>query len=49
MKAVHVMPNDDKHTASVDCPCRPIEDDQTRRAIAQGVETARVFVHRELS
>jgi hypothetical protein len=46
---VHVMPNDGKHIASPGCPCTPKEDDETRRLRAQGLVSARVWVHHQLS
>ena len=42
---VHVMPNDGTHCTSVECFCRPVEDDETRRLIAQGLPSARVWIH----
>lgn len=40
---VHVMPNDGKHEAFERCHCRPVEDEQTRRAIAAGQQSACSF------
>jgi hypothetical protein len=47
--AVHVMPDDGKHIASEECHCGPTEDEQVRRARAQGRSLDRVFVHKQLN
>lgn len=49
MLDVHVMPNDGKHIDSSSCPCGPKEDERTKRLRAQGVDSARVWVHGQLS
>ncbi len=46
---VHVMPDDEKHTASSECHCAPKEDEQTKQARAQGQPTTRVWVHNQLN
>jgi hypothetical protein len=44
---VHVMPNDDKHIDSKDCPCGPYEDPDTKRLHALGL-SARLWIHNKL-
>ncbi len=46
---VHVIPDDGKHIASPKCPCGPKEDEQQKRARAQGRNVARVWIHQRLN
>ncbi len=44
---VHVMPNDDRHVPMRACWCGPVEDEQTKRLIAQGFPSERVWIHQK--